>query len=148
MKITLCGSMKVIPEILKEQRKLNSLGHTTFVPTQDIEGFDFYNASPEKRAQQKIEYDQIKAHYHKIVATDCILVVNKAPETGMYGYIGGNTFLEMGFAHILDKPIYITDPLPDHMYTPYLSELLAMKPKLIDPSSYRRVFGRGNKSLA
>ena len=39
------------------------------------------------------------------------------------GYIGGNTFLEMGFAHILNKPIYVYNDLPQMPYTDELKSL-------------------------
>ena len=43
-------------------------------------------------------------------------------------YIGGNTFLEMGFAHILKKPIYLLNEIPEMSYT---DELRAMQPIVI-----------------
>ena len=43
--------------------------------------------------------------------------------------MGGNSFLEMGFAHILDLPIYMMQPVPE---MPYQSEMAAMDATIID----------------
>jgi len=43
--------------------------------------------------------------------------------------VGGNSFLEMGFAHILDLPIYMMRPVPEMLYQ---SEMAAMDPVIID----------------
>jgi len=44
-------------------------------------------------------------------------------------YIGGNTFLEMAFAHILDKPIYLQNPIPEILYK---DEIIAMQPIILN----------------
>ena len=41
----------------------------------------------------------------------------------------GNSFLEMGFAHVLDIPIYLMQDVPDSNYR---SEMLAMDPIVIN----------------
>jgi len=41
------------------------------------------------------------------------------------GYIGGNSFLEMRFAFVLDKPIYLLNQLPECSYR---DESEAMRP--------------------
>ena len=48
---------------------------------------------------------------------------------GIPSYVGGNSFLEMGFAHILNLPIYMMQAVPD---MPYQSEMAAMDPDIID----------------
>ena len=48
---------------------------------------------------------------------------------GKSNYIGGNTFLEMGFAHVLGKSIYVLNPLPE---VSYRDELDAMKPVVLN----------------
>ncbi len=45
-------------------------------------------------------------------------------------YIGGNTFMEIGFAHVLDKRIFLMNPIPDIMF--YKSEIEAVKPTVIN----------------
>jgi hypothetical protein len=57
-----------------------------------------------------------------------VLVLNYEKK-GVPGYIGGNTFLEMGFAYVLDKPIYLLHPIPQMGYT---DEIEAMQPVVLD----------------
>ncbi len=57
------------------------------------------------------------------------MVVNQE-KNGIKNYIGANTFLEMGFAHVLDKPIYLLNDLPTSDYL--LEEVRAMEPIIIN----------------
>ena len=50
-----------------------------------------------------------------IQKSDAILVLNLT-KNGIENYIGGNTFLEMGFAHVLEKKIFVYNKLPDVGY--------------------------------
>lgn len=60
---------------------------------------------------------------------DAILVA-KYDKHGVANYIGGNTFLEMGFAHVLNQKIFVLNPLPDMPY--YSTEIVAMNPVVIN----------------
>ena len=102
---------------------LETAGHEVLLPV-DTEGFDYLRASTTERAEQKRAHDLIREHWRKIQRSDAILVVNE-DLPGRPRHIGGNTFLEMGFAHVLELPIYLMQPLPD---TTYASEMLAMDP--------------------
>ncbi|MDP3994451.1 MAG: hypothetical protein Q8P91_01290 [bacterium] len=77
-------------------------------------------------AKRKINYNLIKKHYYKIQKSDAILVINKE-KNGIKNYIGGNSFLEMGYAYILNKKIYLLNKLPKDLLIIY-QELVAMKP--------------------
>ncbi len=70
----------------------------------------------------------IRKYYEVIKKNDVILVVN-IEKNGIKGYIGGNTFLEMGFAFILNKKIYCLYQLPD---LPYSSEIVEMQPIILN----------------
>lgn len=59
---------------------------------------------------------------------DAILVVN-INKNGIKNYIGGNTFLEIGFAHVLDQKIFLLNPIPEIQF--YKSEIEAMKPTVL-----------------
>jgi len=102
---------------------LEAAGHEVLTPV-DTENFDYVGASTVERAAQKREHDLIREHWRKIQRSDAILVVNE-DLPGRPRHIGGNTFLEMGFAHVLELPIYMMQPPPD---TSYASEMLAMDP--------------------
>ena len=79
-------------------------------------------------AFRKIKEDLIKRYYDKIKTCDAILVLN-IDKNSIKNYIGGNVFLEMGFAHVLNKPIYLYNDLPDMNYS---DELKAMRPIIIN----------------
>ncbi|MEI8343641.1 MAG: hypothetical protein WCF93_01670 [Candidatus Moraniibacteriota bacterium] len=69
----------------------------------------------------------IRDYYEKIKASDAILVVN-CDLNGVVGYIGGNSFLEMGFAHVLNKKIFLLNQIPE---TSFKDELIAMQPTIL-----------------
>lgn len=60
---------------------------------------------------------------------DAVLVANYNKH-GIENYIGGNTFLEMGFAHVLNQKLFMVNPIPEMPY--YKSEIEAMKPVVIN----------------
>lgn len=80
------------------------------------------------KLEQKDEQDAIREHCGTIERCDATLVLNYEKH-GIPGYIGGNTFLEMGFAYILHKPIYLLNPIPKMPY--YETEIIAMKPHIL-----------------
>ena len=45
-------------------------------------------------------------------------------------YIGGNTLMEIGFAHVLNQKIFLYNPIPEIPY--YKSEIEAVKPIIIN----------------
>lgn len=127
MKIAICGSLTFHREMRAIQRELETLGHTTLVPRSLalIEQAGFQKPVTVKdRLIAEEKYHFLREHFQKIEASDAILIVN--PEkNGIAGYIGGNTFLEMGVAYYLKKPIYVFTILPTMDYT---HELAAMVP--------------------
>lgn len=132
MKIVICGSMAFAEEMRSAQNILEEKGHQVILP-EFVEVFVKYKAlqSQAKQggglegARWKKEYDLIRRHYQKIKNADAILVLN-FEKKGIPNYIGGNSFLEMGFAHVLRKKIYLLNEIPtfDFCY----EELLAMEP--------------------
>lgn len=131
MKIAICGSMKFHKEMREVKNRLESMGHTVFVPKSielmDTVGF-VHPTDDEERIQAKIEYDFIRSHFKKVEEADAILVLNY-DKKGIKDYIGGNTFLEMGLAFWLNKQIYLLNPVPR---MDYLTEMCAMQPKVIN----------------
>jgi len=54
-----------------------------------------------------LDVDVVSRRYYEIIKEcDAILVLN-LEKNKIKNYIGGNTFLEMGFAHVLNKKIYL-----------------------------------------
>ncbi len=137
MKITICGSVAFAEDIIEAKRELEARGIEVTSPT-GLE--DYLGDTALKRralgwgtvegAERKIEMNLIKSYYNEIASSDAILVINK-DKVGIKNYIGGNSFLEIGFAHVLGKEIYVLNPLPGEMKVFY-QELVAMQPIVIN----------------
>jgi len=114
MRITICGSMSFAKEMLDAQNFLEAEGHVCFLPEQVKEYASglIYNKGGSEGAQKKIEHDLIRKHYNLIQDSDAILVLNYK-KGDVDNYIGGNSFLEIGFAHILRKKIFLINSIPD-----------------------------------
>ena len=99
-----------------------------------LEGSDFLKQreasawEPMEGAKRKIDNNLIKDYYDKIAGADAILVINNE-KNDIKNYIGGNTFLEMGVAFYLKKPIYLLNPIPE---TSIKEEVLGMKVVVIN----------------
>jgi len=118
--------MKFWDQVKKIVDELEKLGHELYLPVFH-KNVDFWKASPEFRANLKKKDNLIKKHYEKIKNSDAILVAN-FDKGEIKGYIGGNSFLEMGFAYILGKKIYLLNPIPQMHYR---AEIMAMEPIII-----------------
>lgn len=114
MKITLCGSIKFMDEMIRIRKDLEFQGHTVLMPIK-ADGVDYWEDDNSKRVIAKREMRLIEEHFNKIKDSDAILVVN-VTKNEIENYIGANTFLEMGFAHYLGKKIYVLNPLPKQPY--------------------------------
>ncbi|MEK6937734.1 MAG: hypothetical protein AABX04_01690 [Nanoarchaeota archaeon] len=56
-------------------------------------------------SQRAIKYDSIRNYWKVIQEADAVLIAN-FDKKGIKNHIGGNSFLEMGFAHVLNKKIF------------------------------------------
>ena len=126
MKIVICGSMSFAKEILVMRDRLVQAGHKVIVP-RDAVVFAKNPAQLETK-WEKSERDLMRRYYKEIGETDAILVLNMT-KNGVANYIGGNTFLEMGFAHVLNKTVYLFNPVPDMAYR---DEMMAMQPVVLN----------------
>lgn len=129
MKIVVACSMAAAELCLEVKNELERLGHKVVVP-RNIDKYASGELSFEQKwesSQHKIEHDLIRGYYKIIADSDVLLVINQDKQ-GQKNYIGGNTFLEIGFAHVLRKPIYLYNEIPDLGYT---SEIIAMRPTVI-----------------
>lgn len=126
MKITICGSVSFWGEMQELEKKLRKMGFEDVfmpVPTKNKD-----KLTDIEHAERKIKLDLINEHYIKILKSDCILVANYEKK-GMVGYIGGNSFLEMGFAFVNRRPIYLLHEIPEMGYK---AEILGMRPVVLD----------------
>ncbi|HTH72204.1 MAG TPA: hypothetical protein VL737_02465 [Candidatus Pristimantibacillus sp.] len=130
MKIGIAGSMQFTEEMFQTCEALEKLGHTTFM---SMFGSRYVGKSPEEietlKLEDKNERDAIKEFWKPMQDADALLVLNY-DRHGIKNYIGGNAFLEMGFAHVLGQKIYLLNPIPDMPF--YGSEIVAMKPTVLN----------------
>ena len=137
MKIVICGSIDSTYKIKKISDELKKMGHETEIPLTSqriLNGeltMEEFLAEKGKNGdgtfRRKIRDDVIKRYYEIIKKSDAIFLVN-VEKNGISGYIGGNTFLEMGFAHVLGKKIFLLNDIPEIGYT---DELKAMEPVVL-----------------
>lgn len=137
MKITIIGSSRFKEKKIELKKELIELGHEPIIHP-DYEEFaagrkqDVWDMVENgEHARAKIENDYIMWYYQQIVASDAVLVVNikKGEKTN---YIGGNTFLEIGFAYVNGKKIFAYNELPNESVCSYLDEIEAMQPVVIN----------------
>ncbi len=130
MKIVICGSMIFAKEMMEIKAELLRLGHAVVLPR----NADKYAreklalATAEESAEQKIKEDLIRMHYEEIKEADGVLVLNY-DKGGVDNYVGGNSFLEAGFAHILNKNVYFLYDIPRMLYS---DELEALQPIILE----------------
>jgi len=142
MKITICSSINFSPQIIEIKEKLEEKGHQINIPyfTQKILNKEasygeFIKTKEEKgdislRNTQSI--DLIKRHKELIETSDAILVLNLT-KNKIEGYIGSNTLMEMGFAHVYNIKIFLFNEISlksERMH--YIDEILDMKPIVIN----------------
>ena len=130
--VIICGSIFAAAEtILDIKKKLEKKGLKVEIPwgVKRYEANNFVHTREDESAKLKKEQDLIRRYFKLMRNYDAVLVMN-TQKHGIPGYIGGNTFLEMGFAHVLNKPLYVFNPLPSKC--PYLSEIEAMDPIVIN----------------
>lgn len=132
MKIVICGSIDFSPQIVAAADFLTKAGHSVEVPrlTQKIMAgeisYDDFMAA--KASKGDIAFRQaepgslIKRYYELIRAAEAVLIIN-ATKHGVAGYIGANTFLEIGFAHVLDKKLFLINPPAPGNYSDELAEI-------------------------
>lgn len=130
MTITICASMQFHRQMAEAQRELEAQGFRVLVPIElgNTKTNEAYMSRDEDKISTKIEYDFIREHFRKIEKSDAILILNYKKK-GIAGYIGGNTFLEMGYAFGLGKKIYLLYSVPNMDYG---VEMHSMKPIVLN----------------
>ena len=122
--------MQHTEKMVEIRGELNKLGHDAFVT--DLHKPFIGKTDEEKeeiKLHQKYSKDAIREFWNAMQDADAVLALN-IDKSGVENYIGGNTFLEMGFAHVLNQKIFLYNPIPEIPY--YQSEIIAMKPVIIN----------------
>lgn len=131
MKITICASMSFAGEILAIQHALERHGHTVLVPdgAQDYLQGQAGKTDRDEGARRKIARDLIRQHHAYIESSDAILVLNY-DKKGIKNYVGGNAFLEMGFAFVMGKHVFMLHDSPN--IDMIKEEIIAMQPIILN----------------
>lgn len=114
--------MQFIDKIGKLKTSLKNMGFKVYTPAKEEGGTGYSRL----KAKDQIELKQgfIDDHIAKIKKSDAVLIANYT-KNGIVDYIGANTFLEIGFAYILKKKIFILNSISEQ---PNNSEIKALKP--------------------
>lgn len=131
MRVVICGSMEFAGKMLAIKQSLESGGHTCVAPVGTGEYSSGVRSSSggSEGANRKIHGNLIKNYFAEIARSDAVLVLNYTKK-GVANYVGGNTFLEMGFAHVLNRKIFLMNEIPDIFWCH--EEILAMQPVVIN----------------
>ncbi len=130
MKIAICGSMTFSPEMLEVGKRLRKLGHEVTLPdfTEHYATLETRDSMHVESTHNKVEHDLIRDYFEVIKKHDAVLICNPS-KNGIENYVGGNTFIEMAFAHVLNKKIFMYNPIPDMSYK---DEMEAMRPIILN----------------
>jgi hypothetical protein len=136
MNLAICGSLVFAKEMDDLRNKLKELGFDVKIPytAEKILSGQFSREEIEKKKESGSffrltrENDAIRRWFDVIKSCDAILVANYDKNNIKY-YIGGSAFLEIGFAHVLGKKIFLYNPIPE---VSYKDEILAMQPVVLD----------------
>lgn len=128
MKITLSGSVKFAPQLVEIYRRLEGLGHTPMMHEEmfriaDGTAKEIIDRLDHEHHEIKRKYNFIKWWHDCIKSGDALLVCN-FDKNGIKNYIGGNTLMEIGFAHVNDKKVFLLNPIPEEVS--YVDEIKAM----------------------
>ncbi|MDO8656212.1 MAG: hypothetical protein Q7K45_03160 [Nanoarchaeota archaeon] len=130
MKIGVIGSMQYTEQMVKARDDLRTLGHDAFLTDLHETLLGKNDEEKEKiKIDQKTNHDAIREFWRQMQGADAVLAIN-LDKHGIKNYIGGNTLMEIGFAHVLDQKIYLLNPIPEITF--YKSEIEAMNPIILN----------------
>jgi nucleoside 2-deoxyribosyltransferase len=130
MKIVICGSMSASKQMIEMKKILEAKGCEVVLPKR-ADKYASGELPIEKNYESiknKIEYDLIREYYSTIKNADAVIIANYN-KGGIKDYVGGNSFLEAGFAHALNKELYFLNDIPDMIYS---DELHALQPTILN----------------
>jgi hypothetical protein len=130
MKIGVVGSMQFTEKMIAIKDELKGMGHDSFLTNL---ASPFVGKSDEEKEKIKIDQkknkDAIREFWKLMQGADAIIVANY-DKHGIKNYIGGNTLMEIGFAHVLNQKIFLLNPIPEIPY--YKTEIEAVKPVILN----------------
>lgn len=130
MKIGIIGSMQFTDKMLYVKEQLQELGHDAFVTDLHEAMIGKTDDEIEKiKLYQKNNMDAIREFWNMMQGADAVLVLNY-DKNGIKNYVGGNTLMEIGFAHVLNQKVFMLNPIPEMPYCQ--SEIEAVKPIILN----------------
>ncbi|MDD5626852.1 MAG: hypothetical protein PHW01_02520 [Patescibacteria group bacterium] len=130
MKIGIIGSMQFTEKMLEVREKLRELGHDAFLTDSHKAMVGKTDDEIEKiKLHQKYNMDAIRKFWKMMQGADAVLILN-LDKNGIKNYIGGNTLMEIGFAHVLNQRIFMLNPIPEMPYCK--TEIEAVKPIILN----------------
>lgn len=120
MKIIICGSMQYESVMARIAKELMGRGYEVEQPN-TTEGRAY---EKDGNANAALKRGFINEHFAKIDTSEAILVVNE-PKSGIDGYIGGNTLIEIAYAYSQGLDVFLLHQVPDLSYA---DEIRAMHP--------------------
>jgi len=130
MKIGVVGSMQFTEKMMEIRDKLEGMGHNAFLTNLASPFVGKTDEEKEKiKIYQKKNKDAIREFWRMMQGADAILVANY-DKNGIKNYIGGNTLMEIGFAHVLNQKIFLLNPIPKIPY--YKTEIEATRPVILN----------------
>ena len=122
--------MQFTDKMLEYRDKLNALGHDAFVTDLHKAMIGKSDEEIEKiKLHQKYNMDAIREFWNAMQGADAVLVLN-LDKNGIENYVGGNTLMEIGFAHVLNQKIFMLNPVPEMPYCK--TEIEAVRPIIIN----------------
>jgi NTP pyrophosphatase (non-canonical NTP hydrolase) len=133
VKIVVCGSNAFREKMIEFKNKLNEMGHEGVIHP-DYEAFargekqEVWKQIQADHARAKKENNYIGWYHDAIVSSDAILVLNY-DKNGIANYVGGNTLMEIAFAHTSGKKVFLINPVPQEVS--YADEIGAMYDEIL-----------------
>jgi nucleoside 2-deoxyribosyltransferase len=138
MRLTICSSAHFAKESREIKKKLKEKGVNALLYPQIVKVRkktmtvrEFYAMRKKKLTEELLTAKQklMDEHFDKIKNSDAVLILNfDKPKNP--GYVGGNSYLEMGVAYALGKKVFIWKRPTDTL--PYYEEIMAMHPTIIE----------------
>ena len=122
--------MQYAEKMIEARDELIKRGHDAFVTSLISPFIGKTNEEKEViKLHQKYNLDAIREFWRLLQGADAVLVMN-FDKHSIQNYIGGNTLMEIGFAHVLNQRIFLYHPIPEMPYCK--SEIEAVKPIIIN----------------
>jgi nucleoside 2-deoxyribosyltransferase len=122
--------MSASKQMIEMEKFFKGKGYEVVIPknTDKYASGEFVAENNSESISCKIEHDLIRKYFSEINGADAVIVANY-DKGSIKNYIGGNSFLEAGFAYALRKKLYFVNNVPEMIYS---DELRALQPIILN----------------